>query len=210
MEEKILIGTKQLLMQYGIRSITMDDIARHLGMSKKTIYQYYADKDELLLKIIDTLTLHNASCVEKITTNAKDAVAESLEIMSFMANTLNHINPTFFYDLQRYYPECWNRFSEFKQTVILKSIMKSLNRGIEEGFFRDDFNVEIIARLRLMQIPNWMDTATFNNMQITMVELMENTTLHYLYGISTPKGYKLINKYRSGDKCPLFNSLLKF
>ncbi len=201
-EDKIIIGARQLLMQYGIKSITMDDIARHLGMSKKTIYQHFEDKESIIQKIMHQLQAKNSVQIHEIIKKAKDPIQESLNIMSLMIQTFGNINPTFYYDLQRYHPTCWGQMHEFKHKFILETVKNSLERGRKLGYFRDDFNIDIIAHLRLTQIPSWMDNNTLMSNQFTMADVVENTTLHFLYGVATPKGHKLINKYRGKtDKC---------
>jgi AcrR family transcriptional regulator len=103
-EEKILRGAQELVFRYGIKSITMDDIAKHLGMSKKTIYQHYADKDELILRLVEFLLSHNTDQMECIVEQSKDPIHEIIETMKMMASTFAKMNPILFHDMMKYYP----------------------------------------------------------------------------------------------------------
>ena len=178
-----------LFCQYGFKSVTMDDISKKLGMSKKTIYQHFSDKDELVTILIkEKLEVHN--CVMKnANDNSNDAVDEIFFTLESMNESLASMNPKLFYDLQKYHTKAWIFFREFKRKSIYQTINNNLLRGVEEGVYRPEINVEILTQLRLDQIDlifSQHDEYTMNKYNISeiIVELSE----HFLYGLCTDKG----------------------
>lgn len=184
-----------LFCQYGFKSVTMDDIAKKLGMSKKTIYQHFSDKDELVnILIKEKLEMHD--CVMKNAhQDARNAVDEIFYMLQSMNDTVASMNPKLFYDLQKYHTKAWIYFRDFRKKAIYEAIQANLRRGIEEGVYRPEINVEILTQLRLDQIDlifSQNDQYTMNkyNLGEIMVELSE----HFLYGVCSEKGIKAIKK----------------
>lgn len=178
-----------LFCQYGFKSVTMDDISKKLGMSKKTIYQHFSDKDELVTILIkEKLDVHN--CVMKnANDNSNDAVDEIFFTLESMNESLASMNPKLFYDLKKYHTKAWIYFREFKKKTIYQTINNNLLRGVEEGVYRPEINVEILTQLRLDQVDlifSQHDEYTMNKYNISeiIVELSE----HFLYGLCTDKG----------------------
>jgi AcrR family transcriptional regulator len=195
-EEKILKGAEELFFKYGIRSVTMDDIARHLGMSKKTIYQYYKEKDEIIHKLMQAHIKEDectfAACAER----ASNIVEEVFEMMKNIQDIFSKVNPQLFYELQKYYPQTWKLFKDFKEDFILGMVERSLEKGIKDGHVRPDINVKILSRLRMEQIEMAMDPKAFPPDKFKILDVQLNIVEHFLYGICTLKGHKLINKYK--------------
>lgn len=195
-KERILSATHELFMKYGIRSISMDDIAKHLSISKKTIYQSYKDKDELVHELMkeklkeDEREFHQ---LEKESANVIDGV---FNIMKHMSKVIGQVNPSVFYDLQKYHPNTWKLFKEFKEDFIVKMVEGSLVRGIKEGFIRPEINVKIISRMRMEQIEMGFNPAVFPPDKFQLLDVQLSMIDHFLYGICTLKGHKLINKYK--------------
>ncbi len=195
-EEKIIKGAEELFFKYGIRSVTMDDIAKHLGMSKKTIYQYYKEKDEIIHKLMQAHIKEDectfAECMEK----ADNIVDEVFSMMKNIHEIFNKINPQFIYELQKYYPQTWKLFRDFKEEFILKIVEKSLEKGKKEGHVRPDVNVKILSRLRMEEVELAMNPAAFSPDKFKMLDVQLTLVEHFLYGICTLRGHKLINKYK--------------
>ena len=195
-EEKIIKGAEELFFKYGIRSVTMDDIAKHLGMSKKTIYQYYKEKDEIIHKLMQAHIKEDectfSDCMEK----ADNIVDEVFSMMKNIHDIFSKINPQFIYELQKYYPQTWKLFKDFKEEFILKMVERSLEKGKKEGHVRPDVNVKILARLRMEEVELAMNPAAFSPDKFKMLDVQLTLVEHFLYGICTLKGHKLINKYK--------------
>jgi TetR/AcrR family transcriptional regulator, cholesterol catabolism regulator len=195
-EEKIVKGAEELFFKYGIRSVTMDDIAKHLGMSKKTIYQYFKEKDEIIHKLMQARLKKDECTFSECVNNASNIVDEVFSMMKNIHDIFSTINPQLFYELQKYYPQTWKLFKDFKEEFILKMVEKSLEKGIKEGHVRPDINVKILSRLRMEQIEMAMDPSAFPPDKFKILDVQLTLVEHFLYGICTLKGHKLINKYK--------------
>lgn len=145
---KILKGAEQLFFKYGIKNVTMDDIAKHLSVSKKTIYQYFKDKDTMIHNLVE-LTLKEDKCIiQKSQSELTNVVHEVFNLMENMREFFSKINPILFYELNKYYPETWKLFLNFKNDFVLKSVENSLIKGQKEGYIRLDINLKLLSRLR--------------------------------------------------------------
>lgn len=193
--ERIHATAHNLFKQYGLRSVTMSDIATELGISKKTIYNYYTDKDTLVDVVVTQLIAHNQHCCNIDQSRATSAIHEIFLALEMMQKTLADMNPTLVYDLKKYYTKSYQKFENFKTEYLANIIKTNLNRGIQEELYRPDVDVEIITLLRLHTMmfsfsPEIVLHTKRDNLYIEM-----QIILHFLYGIATPKGYKLIQKY---------------
>ena len=131
-------------MQYGLRSVTMDEIAVQLGVSKKTLYQYYADKDELVdAVIIDVLGTNRDNCI-KDRSMAKNAIHEVFLAIDMMQEMFQDMNPSVLFELERYYPKAFEKFIQHKYSFLYKVLTENIERGIEEELYRNDFDTEIL------------------------------------------------------------------
>lgn len=198
MEQKtrLIEQARELFMRLGVRSVSMDDIATQLGMSKKTVYQHVADKDELVdlvlqaeIKKMQTETL---ACSE----TARDAVDEIFNTMFMVMKHFNNMNPVIVFDLHKYHFNSWLKFMEYKNNFLLKVIQRNLEKGIQEKNYRADIRIDILAKYRLesMMLALNMEAfppAQYNSAEVTIV-MIEN----FLYGVSTEKGYQLIETYK--------------
>lgn len=196
LRDRILSQAEVLFCQYGIKRITMDDIARHLGISKKTIYLHFKDKDDLVhTLIIDMLNRH--TCIMDSTADeSENAVREIFLVVERMSQVLSKINPMLFYDMQKFHPPTWTAFMTHRNDFIQGCIEKNIARGIEEGLFRRDLNAEILSIMRMGQVDAVFDHATYPTGKYTLIQLMTEITEHFLYGLCTIKGHHLVNKYK--------------
>lgn len=183
-------------MQYGVRSVTMDEIAVQLGVSKKTLYQYYADKDELVdAVILDVLTVNQDNCI-KDRSMAKNAIHEVFLAIDMMQEMFQDMNPSVLYELEKYYPKAFEKFAKHKSSFLYKVMKENIERGITEELYRSDIDVEIQVKMRLenMMIP--FNQMVFPKNKFDLIKVETELTTHFLYGLATIKGYKLITKYR--------------
>lgn len=195
-EDRILSGADELFCRFGIKNVTMDDISRHLGVSKKTLYQHFEDKNKIVLSVVACGILEHKEKFDEFEKISKNAIEEILHTMSYMSSIFANVNPNVFYDMQRFHPEAWQQFKKFKEEYVLHMIIRNLEKGREQGHYRLDFSVKIIARLRLEEIELGMNPAHYPadkyNLHDVTIQLLE----HFLYGICTLKGHKMINKYK--------------
>jgi AcrR family transcriptional regulator len=195
-DERILAAAKDLFWKYGVKSITMDDICKELGMSKKTIYQYFKDKDQVVLQIAkEEFAVRRKEC-DEITAESKNAIHEIILMMKQMGEMFSRMNAKLFYDLQKYHPDAWKLFNEFKENFILQSIERNLMRGIEEGLYRPELNIRIIAKLRAYQVEMAFNPGIFPPDKYSIIDVQLQMIDHFLHGVATIKGHRMINKYK--------------
>lgn len=195
-EARILNGALELFYKHGIRSITMDDVARHLGMSKKTIYKFFRDKDEIVMKCCDR-DLHDRDCLfREITGSSTDAIGELMEMMKHMAAMSSKMNPNLFYEMKKYHPSVYKMFRDFKEKNILRMVEDNLRKGISQGLYRRDIHIPTIARLRMEEVEMGMNPEIFPTQQFLLADVQLALFDHFMHGITTLKGHRLINKYK--------------
>lgn len=196
-KDKILKGSEELFMKYGVRSISMDDIARHLSVSKKTLYQHFVDKDELVTMMSKAFLEKDRRQYEAITAISKNAVDELSKISILLKQDMEELNPSLLFDLQKFHPKAWNLWQEFKEKFIQESMVRNLKQGIEEGYFRPEINPDIITVARLVMIESSFNDQVFPKDRFNFVEVNWQIFDFFVHGMCTEKGKKLYQKYRS-------------
>jgi len=141
-KERIMLKAQELFMQFGIRSVSMDDIANSLGMSKKTVYQYYADKDELVEAVVERhISEVQGECIS-CRENAKDAIHEINLTMEHIMEELGSMNPMLLYDLEKFHYRSYKRFRDYKDKFLAEMIRRNIEWGIKEELYRAEVNIE--------------------------------------------------------------------
>lgn len=187
-------------MQLGTRNVSMDDIARELGMSKKTIYQYYSDKDELVNAVVDfTLDKMKRECDEAYG-GAKDAVHELFLTMDLLAEQFRNMNPIILHDLEKNHATAFRKFLNYKHEYLFTVVRENMKRGISEGLFREDLNMDVISRFRLESMMMPFNTQLFPTSRYNFVEVVQLIMEHYVFGLATTKGHALILQYKEERK----------
>ena len=140
MDEKkleILERASAVYMKFGIKSVTMDDLSRELGVSKKTIYKYFADKNDLVKLIIEMkVQMDQAVCIN-CSNQSENAIEDLINVSKFVIEHVGNVNPTVFYDLQKHYKDAWNIIEKHKWEFVLSMIKDNIERGIKEGIYRE-------------------------------------------------------------------------
>ncbi|MEM9934418.1 MAG: TetR/AcrR family transcriptional regulator [Bacteroidota bacterium] len=195
MKERILEHAAQLFMKWGIKNITLDEIARGLGISKKTIYQYFENKGKLVYEVSKAHMLAEEEEYITIAAEAENAIDELARLIQCMVARVNDVHPQIIFEVKKYYPESWNLYDEHKKHFLEGLVRKNLQQGIAEGLYRPSLHVEIITRMRMSQVEvsfdeNFFppDTYDFRQVHIQMFET-------YMYGIVTEEGRKLLEEY---------------
>lgn len=194
-KERILIKAEELFLQFGIRSVSMDDIANSLGMSKKTLYQYYADKDELVDAVVDGhINLIQTDCVG-CRKDAHDAIHEIFMTIERIMEEFNNMNPMVLFDLEKFHYNSFRRFKDHKEKFLLQVVRDNMEWGVKEELYRPDINMDVLSKFRIesMMIP--FNVGLFPPNKYKLAALSEEIILHFVYGLATVKGHKLIQKY---------------
>ena len=187
LREHVIEVATTLFRQMGVRAVTMDDIARQAGISKKTIYQEFEDKGALVFEAFSTFLEKEEEMLVKINEEEDNVIQHFVRVSKFIKEQYSGMNPLILNEIKRYYPKSWKRFESFKNGLALKTMVDVLKRGKEAGYFREEIDVEILAMLRLEQI-----TFDFRSLpsasQFDMVRLQMELVDHFVHGILTDKG----------------------
>lgn len=195
MKERILAEAEQLFWKYGVRSITMEDIAKRLGISKKTIYQHFSDKEEILCQVILDKTSQNQFKMDCVSIEADNPIEELLQVLEMLQKQADQISPNLFIDLQRHYPQTFALFQQFKEEYIMRSILENIQKGVSQGLYRDDINPAILARLRVEQIELAFNNTIFPADKYSMLDVQHELMHHFVRGMLTEKGFTIYNQY---------------
>ncbi|SFB54108.1 TetR/AcrR family transcriptional regulator [Algoriphagus aquimarinus] len=188
MREKILGIASDQFSQYGVRAITMEDIARLAGISKKTIYQEFIDKKQLVKEAFSMALKEDQDTLDKIL-EGEDGVIEHLVHTSKMVRErLSTLNPMVLLEIQKYFPEVWEMFNQFKEEIIVTDIVNVLEKGKTLGYFRPEINAKILANMRIDQISAAMNPSNYDRRDFSLLTLHMEMLDHFLHGIFTEKG----------------------
>jgi AcrR family transcriptional regulator len=200
MQTKILLKARDLMLQSGLRQVTMDDLAHQLGISKKTIYQYYKDKDDLVKAVVNLeLKEHEMTCKD-CKSKAENAIHEMFLLMENMKAMTQTMNPNSMMELEKHFSNAFDMIKNHKDEFLFSLIKQNLMKGIEEGCYRKDLDIDIISKFRLetVFIPfnlHLFPLSKFNSLEVH-TQLME----HFVYGLMTIKGHELMDRYKQLSK----------
>ena len=192
-KEQIAKAAEELFMTYGVRNVSMDDISRKISISKKTIYQHYKDKEEIVCLVTQRVLLKERSKMFNIKKEAEDAIHEIVLVSSYLRAYSQNVNPSILFDLQKYHARAWNIYLKFKESVFLDSLKETLHRGISEGVFRKDINVDVLSRLRIEEIQMASDSKIFPTDKFNFKKVQIQLFEHFMHGILTSEGRKKLS-----------------
>lgn len=192
--KNILLKVRELYTKYGIKSITMDDVSAELGISKKTLYQYITDKDDLVGKFTDNEISMRQEEICKCFKTDFNAIEELFEISVFMNKFMKDQNPATEHDLKKYYPHHYYRTVKTRRERIFNYILMNLRKGKEERLYRSDLNEEIIAKLYLSRVESIHVNDLFTVEEFTSAKLFLELLIYHIRGIATEKGIIVLEK----------------
>lgn len=195
-KSKILKGATELFIRYGIRSVSMDNIANHLGVSKKTLYQFFKDKDEMVLSVTQAHIHRDMAELGKIADEAKNAIEEMVKLSACLRENFKDMNPSLLFDLQKYHHAAWDVWLKYKHDFIRNQIVRSIELGKKQGYFRMEVNTHVLATVRLETIQFAFDPVLFPKDKYELMEIQMQIFEHFIYGLFTDKGKKLYEKYK--------------
>ena len=195
LDNRILTKAESLFFKYGIKSISMDDLSRELGISKKTLYQSVENKKELVIQVFQNLIQKEIDAVISIRKDADDAIDEMIEVARYVIPMLLQISPTLIFDIQKYYRDVWLLCEEFNQQEVFTVIKENIERGIKEGIYREEFHSEIIAKLYVGKTNLVIDEDIFPLKEYNKENLFKEHIQYHIRGIATSKGLKLLEKH---------------
>ncbi|MCB0642293.1 MAG: TetR/AcrR family transcriptional regulator [Phaeodactylibacter sp.] len=185
---EIFNRSRALFMKYGLKSVTMDDIARDLGISKKTLYQFVDNKADLIQKVVCLFVDEEQESIDSIQQQADDAIEEMLNIARHIIRFLRSLTPTTIYDLQKYYKESWELVYELNNKHIIEVLKQNIEKGIRQGVYRENLNPEIIAKIYVGKIPIITDEEIFPGREYNREQLFSEFFTYHIHGIASQKG----------------------
>ena len=194
-KERILQKANDLFMRYGIRSITMDEIAAQLGISKKTIYQFFTDKDEMVDGVVENHIRENESKCRRFRDMSMDAVHEIVLAVEETEEMLKVMNPLILYDLEKHHPKSQKKLMNHFHRFMYVMVVENLQKGIGEGFYRPELNQDIVAKHRMESAFLCFNQDVFPHGRYMISEVCRELAILYLYSIVTEEGKNLIEKY---------------
>ena len=201
---EILMKVSGLFRKYGIKSVTMDDVARELGISKKTLYQYVIDKTDLINKLMDYEIEGASICFDGILTTKYNAIEELFEVNRFLMSMLKRYSQSFDYDLKKYYPEIFDRTFLIRRNNIYNGVLANLKKGKLEGIYRKELNEEILTKLHVSRMEHIYSSSLFTKDEINSGEVFKEMFIYHIRGIANGKGIKVleqnIHKLEYSDK----------
>lgn len=195
MRDRILETALRLCKTFGVKSITMQDIARECGISKKTVYEHFSDKNELIDEVTAFMTGSYRDQLGVCHNTGKDAIEELVLSLRHTEHMARSTNPVLLFELEKYHPSAWKRVQYFKQVEVAGAIRGNLDRGIREGLYRANLRTDIVVHLRLLQLDSLFNPLHFPAAQFELHDVMFELTVHYINGIATKEGQALLEQY---------------
>ena len=204
--QKILNQVRVLFMQYGIKSLTMDDLARHLGISKKTLYQSFSDKADLVLQGIQLHMDEEMEALDRLHDESENAIDEMFIMSQHVSGHLQQMHPSILFDLQKYYPMAFAKFEEYKLKTVMSCLIRNMEEGIEQGLYRENLNIPIVAGLYVGRMDLFFDQKLFPSTKYSPKDVYFEAIRYHIRGIASEKGLELLrDKFNSIDtKHPIF------
>jgi AcrR family transcriptional regulator len=194
MKEKIKIAATELFLNLGFKSVTMDDIANEMGISKKTIYTHFNNKTELVSEVTSSLFCVISEGIDLICAAEKNSIEELYEIKRFVMEHLKDEKTSPLYQLHKYYPKIYTTLKKKQFELMQDCVIDNLNRGVKTGMYRDNINVQFVARIYFTGVVGIKDNELFPTKMFPMDSLMDQFLEYHLRGICTPKGLETLQE----------------
>jgi TetR/AcrR family transcriptional regulator, cholesterol catabolism regulator len=179
-------------MRFGVRSVSMDDLARETAISKKTLYRCFRDKDDLVRQTLmnHLNTLH--AQIDTVMESIEDPIEQIERIAGFVLEHARDVNPSLINDLRKYHPECFNLFSESRMKIFYAQVHRNIESGIAMGLYRANINSEILTRLYLNNVMSLIDPEVFPGKDTPFETRYRELIRYHLNGIVSEQGRQKI------------------
>ena len=194
MKNKIIIRATELFLSLGFKSVTMDDLAQSMGISKKTIYQFFKNKDQLIRSCTRSIQIKLVEEFNEIRKNAGNPIIELFQVKKEVMKILGNTETAPQFQLQKFYPEIYKELKDREFDLVGKNLQESLERGINSGYFRKEINIDFIMRIYLNGLAGVRDINLFPIKEFKVEQVLEEFIEYHLRAISTKKGLTLLNR----------------
>ena len=196
---RIIESALNLFMREGVKTVNMDDISSFMGISKKTLYQYVNNKADLVEKAFRLYQSRILGMISNIQEKNENAIDELFKIDEKLCLMLKNRPPRLINNLKKYYPNVWEILDEIKKKHLFTCITENMDRGKEQGLYRNDVNSNIIAKLMMNTVDALVNDATFPLTQYDFKSLLKENRIYHIRGIATDKGIKYLEQKLKND-----------
>lgn len=190
--QEILNRSAEVFMKYGIKSVSMDELARELGMSKKTLYQHVKDKNDLVASIIKQRLDQDQDMCMSLIQESENAIGSLIKIITTIIETMSQIHPSVFYDLQKYHEDAWQHIENHEQEFVMQVLRRNVERGMNEGLYRNDIDPDLVAQLYVLVVDAVIKREINSTLRFEKVFV---EVLHFfITGMCSEAGKKILNE----------------
>jgi AcrR family transcriptional regulator len=199
-KQHIISESIQLFLKFGVKSLTMEDIARKLGISKKTLYTHVKDKEDLLLQAVILFGKFEDKQLSEICSRGLNAIDESLEIKKWVLDMIQNIHPSVAYDIEKFYPAVSKRMKTSRHENVYRSIYQNIVKGQKEGLYRSDINADILAKLYIGRMESIFDQELFPSTTYNVSDVYMEWFIYHIHGMATSKGLQILENNFKNNK----------
>lgn len=200
LSNEIILRAKSLFIRCGIKSTTMDDLAKGMGISKKTLYEKVPNKAALIEQMVHLHIKEEKKAIAHIKAQSGNAVEEMILIARHVLQMVRQVSPNTVFEIRKYYWESWKKLEKLNHEHIYQVIQQNLKNGIEQGYYRPDLSEEIIARHYVTLSSTIMDQELFPAHSFSLEKIFKETIFYHLRGITTSAGWELcLNHFNKLD-----------
>ena len=193
-KNRIIEEASESFKTFGIRSVTMDSLANKLGMSKRTIYEIFSDKDELLMAVLKRMAQVQKDLVKSVLDESENSIVAIFRMLEINRDNFQEMSPVFLSDLKKYHNDILMSTADKSDMPDYRNHQEVIENGIKEHLFREDINPDLVNRCLYSLGSSIMDNTTYPFSLFSRRDVIHNIFINYLRGISTPKGLELINQ----------------
>ena len=193
----ILDRIVDLFFEFGIRNLNMDDISSHLKISKKTLYQYFKSKEDLIEHLFAYDSFKWDKKITEIKIDEINAIDILIQASTFIYDEMSRLNPKLKFEMKKYYEPTFNRFMIEKQNHIFSQLSKNMQKGKAEGLYREDVDIELTARLYIRNLLDMHNKEYCFGTEITFNQIFEVMFENHIRAISTPAGIAYLEQKKS-------------
>lgn len=197
MEDKkaeIIYNSSDLFMRYGVKSVTMDDLAKHLGVSKKTFYKYFKDKNDLVLHILNAKIEEDVKVCEECIVQSENAIDELIMISKFISEMFKGVHSSVFYDLRKYHRTAWDVIHAHKNGFVKEQIRNNIERGLKENLYRKNINKDVVSTVYIAAMDSVFDGETYVDSSLHLSDILLELIRFQIRGMVNENGLKYLQE----------------
>ena len=188
----LLMKSRELFIKHGVKSLTMDEIAKEMGMSKKTIYQFVENKGDLIKLTMQDFLEQERQLMDIILKNSTNSIDEMISMIEYWLQVVQEFNANTLNEVQKYYPETWDMYNDYRFNFMLGLIKGNLDKGVKQGYYRNDMDTDIISRIYILAVEVLLNQALFPIKQYTYLNTYREFLSYHLRGIVSNEGLKYL------------------